>query len=444
MSVKLIFVKGGPGSGHHGHSGLPGVHGGSRPGKGSNLEGSYVVLFHATQDEFLEGIKEEGLVQGRGHWTREDSALFFVGTLHEAEQIAVQLLGNRGDPLSGRGREGTVKDVAIIKFRVPRAVYEKAKVDHVANDDFGLKTAKYIVQDVPVGDLISAEVLVYDNIKFVRGTTKKVPVAPGGILADRGIKFVDHTGFHYEYDEIERSVITYTKEKKDYVDIYQVVILEYRIEEKQLPITEADKAKLFQLRRSMFFDRSDDLAEQLFTGEISIGEWQEAFKDSLRQYYSSAAAIGKGGWDEMSWADWGRLGPVMKDQYGYLQKYAEYISKNRDTVSLKYIKARSRLYGEGAGFGAALIEAGTVFENLLPFLPRDGSTECLNRCHCRWENTIFDREGQWFQVRSIWYLGEADHCTTCLSRAGRLGGTRVVVVNRVHENVNVPAVIGGY
>lgn len=31
MSVKLIFIKGGPESGHHGHAGLPGVHGGSRP-----------------------------------------------------------------------------------------------------------------------------------------------------------------------------------------------------------------------------------------------------------------------------------------------------------------------------------------------------------------------------------------------------------------------------
>jgi hypothetical protein len=31
VGVKLIFVKGGPESGHHGHAGLPGVHGGSRP-----------------------------------------------------------------------------------------------------------------------------------------------------------------------------------------------------------------------------------------------------------------------------------------------------------------------------------------------------------------------------------------------------------------------------
>ena len=237
-----------------------------------------------------------------------------------------------------------------------------------------------------------------------------------------------------ELDEATDKVL---KRWKDHID-------NIGIEEKQLPITEEDKLKLFTLRREMFFDRSDALAEQLFTGEISLGEWQETFKDSLRQYYSSAAAIGKGGWDEMSWADWGRLGPVMKDQYGYLQKYAEYISKNRDTISLKYIKARARLYGEGAGFGAALIEAGTVFENLLPFLPRDGSTECLNRCHCRWEQTILSRDGQWFQVKSEWHLGVADHCSTCLSRAGRLGSPRVVVTNRIHERVKVPAIIGGY
>jgi hypothetical protein len=34
MAETIIIKKGGPGSGHHGHSGLPGVHGGSRPSKG--------------------------------------------------------------------------------------------------------------------------------------------------------------------------------------------------------------------------------------------------------------------------------------------------------------------------------------------------------------------------------------------------------------------------
>ena len=231
-----------------------------------------------------------------------------------------------------------------------------------------------------------------------------------------------------ELDEADDQVL---KRWKDHVD-------KIGIEEKQLPITEEDKLKLFTLRRDMFFDLSDNLAEQLFTGDISLGEWQETFKDSLRQYYSSAAAIGKGGWDEMSFADWGRLGPVMKDQYGYLQGFAEHVSENRETVSLKYIKARARLYGEGAGFGSALMEAGTVFESLLPFLPRDGSTDCLNRCHCRWENTISSRDGQWFQVKSIWLLGIADHCPTCIGRNGH------TVSNRIHERVEIPAIIGGY
>jgi hypothetical protein len=236
-----------------------------------------------------------------------------------------------------------------------------------------------------------------------------------------------------ELDEAEKTVL-----KRWEKHVKTVGIKKKEIIEKQLPIGEDDKLKLFELRRSMFFDTSDQLAEQLFTGDITIGEWQEQFKDQLRQYYSSSAAIGKGGWDEMGWDDWGRLGPVMKDQYQYLQGFAEHISENREDISLKYIKARARLYGEGAGFPAALMEAGVVFEALLPWLPKDGSTECLNRCHCRWVHETLRTEGQWVFVKSTWRLGEADHCPTCKKRDGH------TVTNRIHERVEIPSGIGGY
>jgi len=232
-------------------------------------------------------------------------------------------------------------------------------------------------------------------------------------------------------EELDKDTDTFLERWKKYVDSTNLV-------EKQLPITDAGKAALLELRRQMFWDRTDKLAEQLYTGEISIGQWQETFKENMRQFYSSSAAIGKGGWDNMTNADWGRLGPVMKEQYRYLQGFAEHISLNRDTISLKYIKSRSRLYGEGGAYGAALIEAGVVFEALLPWLPRDGSTECLNRCHCRWSNRVVSKQRDFKLVESTWRLGEADHCTTCFKRDGHQ------VFNRVHESVHIPQAIGGY
>lgn len=59
MKARLIFVKGGKGSGHHGHSGLPKVHGGSKPGKG----GLKVTL---------EGMKTDDYQKRGNSYPRED------------------------------------------------------------------------------------------------------------------------------------------------------------------------------------------------------------------------------------------------------------------------------------------------------------------------------------------------------------------------------------
>lgn len=208
--------------------------------------------------------------------------------------------------------------------------------------------------------------------------------------------------------------------------------------EKQLPIDDAGKEALIRFRTEMFWDLTDELSEQVYTGEISIGQWQETMKQSIRELHTSTAAIGKGGWDEMEPADWGRLGPRLKDQYRWLQGFAEHIDTNREDVSLKQIKARARLYGEAAAGSSVVIEAGVVFEAKLPWLPRDGSTPCLNRCHCQWRQTIIGKEGEFNIVESLWQLGQADHCETCRGREGHLE------VNRIHETVVVPDVIGGY
>lgn len=206
---------------------------------------------------------------------------------------------------------------------------------------------------------------------------------------------------------------------------------------KQFPIGEGDKQRLIDLRIQLFFDESDALAEQLFVGEISIGQWEEQMRQSIRQVHASCAAIGKGGWDEMTPADWGRLGPVVKEQYRYLHNFAQHISENRDTVSLKYIQARARLYGDGAGKSAVLMQSGIPIEKFLPWLPKDGSTECLNRCKCRWELDVVRTIDEWKYVRAVWRLGVAEHCPDCVGREGH------VETFRVHQTVEVPSVIGG-
>jgi hypothetical protein len=207
---------------------------------------------------------------------------------------------------------------------------------------------------------------------------------------------------------------------------------------KELPIDEKSKANLIKIRTGIFYNLADDLAERMYVGDISIGQWEEQMKKAIRELHTSVAAIGKGGWDQMTPADWGRLGPILKEQYKYLHRFAQYISDNRDTISISAIKARAHLYGNAGNNTAYTIEAGHVLEKKLPWIPGDGSTECLVGCRCRWELEIVDRKKNFNIVEATWKLGEAEHCQDCIDRDG------YVHTMSVYRDIPIPKTIGGY
>jgi len=159
-------------------------------------------------------------------------------------------------------------------------------------------------------------------------------------------------------------------------------------------------------------------------------------KRAIRELHSSVAAIGKGGWDKMTWADWGRLGPVMKDQYRYLHGFAEAIAANKESISIDAIKARARMYGNAGGFSSIVVQAGDVFATKLPWLPKDGSTECLVGCKCYWELIVIGEDKEWKTVQATWRLRPAEHCDDCIDRRDH------VEVIQVHISVEVPPTIG--
>lgn len=206
---------------------------------------------------------------------------------------------------------------------------------------------------------------------------------------------------------------------------------------KQLPIDDRGKKALVEIRRNLFNADSDRLVERMYTGEISLGQFEEQFRKLTRELHSSVAAIAKGGWGEMTWADWGRLGPTMKEQYRYIHGFVETIAEKRDTISLNAIKARAHMYGAAGGKSGALIQAGQVISEMLPWLPKDGSTECLVNCKCEWNLEIVGKDSDFNLVRAIWKLNPAEHCHDCIDRDGH------VEMLRVHESVEVPTVIGG-
>lgn len=63
-------------------------------------------------------------------------------------------------------------------------------------------------------------------------------------------------------------------------------------------------------------------AVALREGRLSLAEWQLAMRAEMKAMHLWSAAAARGGWAQMSAADFGRIGPVLRNQYGYLARFA--------------------------------------------------------------------------------------------------------------------------
>ena len=91
----------------------------------------------------------------------------------------------------------------------------------------------------------------------------------------------------------------------------------------------------------------DDLANQLRNREISLADWQLQMRTEIRNMHNAAAMVAKGGRDQMTYADWGRTGRRLRDQYAYLDKWAADIASGKVPLDGR-LAQRAKLYGNAA------------------------------------------------------------------------------------------------
>jgi hypothetical protein len=202
-------------------------------------------------------------------------------------------------------------------------------------------------------------------------------------------------------------------------------------------IPESKKADLLRARRDAFWEATDKLSENVRQGRITLGMFEEDMRTRLRKYLGGTAMISKGGVDNMTPSDWGKVGAELKKQYKWLHGFMQAIYENRENVTVAAIKARARMYGEAGMKMAHIIQARDVVDHL-PWIPKDGSTECLNRCKCTWHISITSRneDAGTKTVQAIWTLHPAEHCPDCVGRDGH------TVTFDVPANADVPSTVG--
>lgn len=164
--------------------------------------------------------------------------------------------------------------------------------------------------------------------------------------------------------------------------------------------------------------KAKELAQALTNGEITLSQWVTEQKRLMKSTYIDMYALGKGGRNNLTQADYGSIGHMMKGQYQYLEGFVDDI--NSGLLTAGQIGARSGLYVEGASQAFEKAKA-REYGITLPQYPGDGNTQCLTNCQCSW--VIDDGEES---VRATWTLGPADHCPDCLDNAERWAPLEVV------------------
>jgi hypothetical protein len=95
-------------------------------------------------------------------------------------------------------------------------------------------------------------------------------------------------------------------------------------------------------------ERLQSLAAQLREGRISIDYWANAMAVELKHLHLANLAAAKGGVKNLTQADYGRVGRILRKQYEYLNRFATLVSSNPAYVQTPEFMRRVGFYAQAA------------------------------------------------------------------------------------------------
>ncbi len=157
---------------------------------------------------------------------------------------------------------------------------------------------------------------------------------------------------------------------------------------------------------------SDKLISSLMEdGNIGLQTWNLQMRELIKNTYRAQYELAIGGRENMTQADYGRLGGILQEQYRYLQGFTDDLAAGKLSPGQAMYRARMYIDSSTQAFERARA-AGFGLD--LPQYPGDGGTQCLTNCKCEWD-IQFDEKNWVFNC--TWRLGYAEHCPDCLENA---------------------------
>jgi hypothetical protein len=172
---------------------------------------------------------------------------------------------------------------------------------------------------------------------------------------------------------------------------------------------------------------SDTLSQFVSDGLINVDDWNKSFREEIKGEYIRQYLTGRGGLEQMTQADWGSVGGMLKEQYSYLEGFSQDIASGN--LSEAQIEARSQMYINSAreaferakervvadlGFDmvnwvlnpnlencddcVAFANMGTVPVDEDPYngaYPGSGDTQCLTNCGCELQYSKSDTDEEY-------------------------------------------------
>ena len=151
-------------------------------------------------------------------------------------------------------------------------------------------------------------------------------------------------------------------------------------------------------------------ATTALTEGVSLETWQTAMRQEIKDEYIRQYLLGRGGLSQMTQADWGSIGGMLREQYRYLDRFAGEIAEGQLTEGQN--KRRSQMYVNSAREAYWRAAGQAHGWPKLPAYPGDGSTQCLTNCRCVWD--VRETKDAWL---CYWRLTPAEHCEDCVARA---------------------------
>lgn len=133
--------------------------------------------------------------------------------------------------------------------------------------------------------------------------------------------------------------------------------------------------------------RISSLSDQLRNDTISLIDWEFEMRQAIKEVHLYSRALGRGGWDQMTAADFGSVGAAVKAQYAYLNRFAAEISQGYNFDGR--FRRRSEMYAEAGrhtyydALDLEMIAAGMTEErNILS--SAEHCTECVDQTDLGW------------------------------------------------------------